>query len=212
MKCIAVGNKKGGVGKSTLAIHLSGELALRKYSVTLYDADEQATATNWCARGKFPFQCKSAPIEQVDQAKEFMHQVKSDQSDIVIIDLPPHTREATEAAIAVCDLFVIPVTPSGADFTSTGKALALVHEGRSYRNGAPKALLVPSRVDRRTAFGKEISTSLANFNEAVSPEIGQRSAFIDSFGLADWVGNCDPKSKAYTEIQLLTDKVEEMLG
>ena len=206
-----MGNKKGGVGKSTIAVHLGCEFASRNRSVTLYDADEQGTSSNWCARGNLAIQCKTVPIEHPDQAKQFIHQIKSDQSDIVIIDLPPHTREATEAAIAVCDLILIPVTPSGADFTSTGKALALVQEGRTYRNGAPKALLVPSRVDRRTAFGKEISASLAEFNETVGPEIGQRSAFIDSFGLADWVGRSDPKSKAYHEIQLLTDKVEEIL-
>lgn len=211
MKCIAVGNKKGGVGKSTIAVHLACELAARNHSVTLYDTDEQGTASNWCARGDLPIQCITVPIEHSEQARQFIHQVKSNPSGIAIIDLPPHTREATEAAIAVCDLILIPVTPSGADFTSTGKALALVQEGRKYRNGAPQALLVPSRVDRRTAFGKEISASLADFNEPVGPEIGQRSAFIDSFGLADWVGRSDPKSKAYNEIQSLTDTVEEIL-
>lgn len=211
MICIAVGNKKGGVGKSTIAVHLACEFASRGRSVSLYDTDEQGTATNWCSRGSFSIKLVSCPIENGDQAKAFIHQIKKDENEIVIVDLPPHTQEATQAAVAVCDLFAIPVTPSGADFTSTRKALALVNQGREYRDGAPKALLVPSRVDRRTAFGKEISESLKGFNEPVAPEIGQRSAYVDAFGLGDWVGKIEPRSKAYKEIVALTDSIEEML-
>lgn len=211
MKCIAVGNKKGGVGKTTIAIHIACELAVRNHSVTLYDIDEQGTATNWCSRGALPIQSKFVPIENAEQAKVFIHQIKSDPSDCVILDLPPHTREATEAAIAVCDLFLIPVTPSGADMISTGTALALVREGQKYRQNAPKILLVPSRVDRRTSFGKEIAESLLGFGEEIAPEISQRSAYVDCFGLADWVGRAYPKSTAYSEIQSLTQKIEEIL-
>jgi len=212
MKCIAVGNRKGGVGKTTLAVPIACEMAKRNQSVTLYDADEQGTAANWCSRGTLPIQLKFTPIENSEQAKSMIHQIQSDPSDVTVLDLPPHTREATEAAIAVCDLFVIPVTPSGADFTSTGMALALVREGRKYRQNAPRALLIPSRVDCRTSFGREIAESLQGFEEPVGPEIGQRSVFVDCFGLADWVGNAYPLSKAYSEIQALVNRIEEMMS
>ncbi len=211
MKCIAIGNKKGGVGKSTLAINLGCELASRGRTVLLFDTDEQGTSAGWCARGDLPLQCRSLPIEDAGQAASFITEVKGCTEDIVLIDLPPHTREATEAALVVCDLFLVPVTPSGADFTSTGKVLALLREARQIRNGAPKALLVPSRVDRRTSFGKEISEALTGFEEPICPAVCQRSVFVDCFGLADWVGRVDPKSPAYAEIVSLTNRVEEML-
>lgn len=211
MICIAVGNKKGGVGKSTLTVHLACELAHRGRQVRVYDTDEQGTVTNWCSRGSLPIDCVGNPIENADQAHGFIHRVKADPSEVVMIDLPPHTQEATQAAVAVCDLFIIPVTPSGADFTSTGKALALVRQGRELRNGAPRALLVPSRVDRRTAFGREIAESIRGFDEPVGPAIGQRSVFIDAFGMADWVGRMEPSSKAYEEIVALTTTIEELI-
>ena len=39
---IALLNQKGGVGKTTLATHIAGELALRGQHVVLLDADPQA--------------------------------------------------------------------------------------------------------------------------------------------------------------------------
>jgi chromosome partitioning protein len=42
---IAVQNFKGGVGKSTLAVHLAQFLAIRGYRVALIDCDSQASAT-----------------------------------------------------------------------------------------------------------------------------------------------------------------------
>lgn len=212
MKCIAVGNKKGGVGKSTLVIHLGCELAQRGHSVVLFDTDEQATVSDWCSRGNLPVEWISFPVENSESAEQLIRRLKTVQADYVIVDLPPHTREAMQAVLMVCDILLVPVTASGADFVSTGKALALLQEARSLRIGAPKALLVPSRVDRRTSFGKEVYEALQGFDERVSPAIGQRSIFVDCFGIADWVGRVDPRSQAYTEIRELTNTVLEVLN
>lgn len=39
---VALLNQKGGVGKTTLATHIAGELALRGQSVILLDADRKS--------------------------------------------------------------------------------------------------------------------------------------------------------------------------
>ena len=44
---VALLNHKGGVGKTTLALHLAGEWARQGRRVTLIDADPQGSALDW---------------------------------------------------------------------------------------------------------------------------------------------------------------------
>jgi chromosome partitioning protein len=211
MKCIGIGNKKGGVGKTTISINLSCEFAGRGYTVTLYDLDEQQTASHWYANGALPVTLKTMPVENARDAEQMILSVRQSSSDLVVMDLPPHTREATEAALSLCDLFLVPISPSGADIVSASRALDLFYEVRKLRNGRPSCLLVPSRVDRRTSFGREIAEALQSFHEPVGPAIGQRSAHVDCFGLGDWIGHAYPHSTGYQEIYNLTTVVEEII-
>ncbi len=49
-KIIALAQQKGGVGKSTLAIHMAVELTARNRLVAIIDLDPQGTVTNWKRR------------------------------------------------------------------------------------------------------------------------------------------------------------------
>ena len=54
---VALLNQKGGVGKTTLALHLAGEWSREGKRVTLIDADPQGSALDWAeqrARDGFP--------------------------------------------------------------------------------------------------------------------------------------------------------------
>jgi len=47
---VALLNQKGGVGKTTLATHIAGELALCGQHVILLDADPQGSSLDWTQR------------------------------------------------------------------------------------------------------------------------------------------------------------------
>jgi chromosome partitioning protein len=47
---------------------------------------------------------------------------------------------------------------------------------------------VPSKVDRRTAVGREIEATLHKMGEPVGPAIGARAAFVDSATAGAWIG------------------------
>ncbi len=55
---------------------------------------------------------------------------------------------------------------------------------------------MPSKVDRRTAVGRELAAALERFDEPVGPEIGQRAALVDAFAVGAWIGQYAPSSEA----------------
>ena len=205
---IAVVNLKGGVGKSTIAVNLACELASRQ-SVVVVDADIQATAANWASRGDLPICVEALPLDDESDVGVWVDRVLNLEADHVVIDCPPHIGPATVVATGIADVVLVPVTPSGADLVATASALDLVHAAQAARTDTgPLCLLVPSKVDRRTAPGREITAALKRFNEPVGPEVGQRTALVDAFGVGAWIGQYAPRSAARKEFRELATAVK----
>lgn len=211
-KIIAVANLKGGCGKTTIAVNLACELLTNRTSVAIVDADGQGSATYWAEEGELPVTVVSLPLGNRRGADTWINHVLSLNDDLAIVDCPPQIGAATEAAVGIANLVLVPVTPSGADLAATSAALELVNSATEARtDGGPGCLLIPSKVDVRTNAGREIETVLREFDEAVAPAIGQRTAFVDSFGAGQWIGQFSPRSKAYSDIKTMTRVVRRFL-
>lgn len=212
MQCIAVGNLKGGTGKTTLAINIASEFSARGQKTMLYDADPQGSAAQWASMQGIAVQCIHLPL--TDDAthidvERWLRTVKGTKTDIVLIDLPPIIGRSTEAALFVCQLFLCPVKASGLDLSATQKAVNLVHDAQELQgDGLPKCVMVPSMVDVRTAAGKELPEVLTRFGGLVSPSVGYRVAFADAYTTGQWVGNYAKNSKAHADIVTLVDFLE----
>lgn len=209
---IACANLKGGVGKSTIAVSLAAALAERGRQVLLFDADQQRTSALWAERGRLPMAVRAHPWRAESVAADWRAEIAAaGATGIAVIDCPPSLEGATHAAVMLADLVLVPVTPSGADLFATQRALELVRAARAVRQGAPRVALVPSRVDTRTAVGRELAAALGDFGEPVAPAIGLRTKFVDCFTTGDWVGGFAPGSTAAAEVQRLTTSILEML-
>ena len=205
---IAVANLKGGVGKSTIAVNLACELAVNQ-AVVIVDADAQETATAWASHGKLDVAVEPMPLDPGPDAASWVEGVLNIEADHIVIDCPPHVGPATYAAVGIADIVLVPVTPSGADLVAASPALDLLEEVKqARRDGGPLSMLVPTKVDRRTAAGREIEAALARFDQPVAPSIGQRTAFVDCFGAGVWIGRLAPRSPAREEIHALTNAVK----
>lgn len=177
------------------------DLSTRKRSVILVDADEQGTAMEWAQAGKLPIRCEAMPL--VRDVQTWVRRLLSFKVDVVVIDCPPRLATITEAAVGIADLAVVPVGASGADLTATHSALALVDQAKSARKDkGPRLLLIPSRVDRRTASGREIEGVLAELGP-VGPTINQRASMVDAFSSGQWIGDYAPGSDAHEDIKAL---------
>lgn len=214
-KLIAVGNLKGGTGKTTIAVNLACALRAAECTVALVDADPQGSATDWQGGGKLPVLVESLPLAAERDARRWVARVLALKAgaDCVVVDLPPQVGSGIASALLLADVLLVPVSPSGVDLRATVRVLELLRRARAVRGSdQPAAMLVPSRIDRRTVIGRRTHGTLARFGLQVGPEIRQRSAHVRAFAAGTWVGACAPGSEAHREIRVLKDQVLELLA
>lgn len=98
---IAVAGLKGGIAKTTTAIHLAGVLALAGQRVLVADGDRIRTSTAWARGGHLPFTV--APVTALARARDY---------DAVILDTEggPDNTELLEFA-RTADLTILPSSP-----------------------------------------------------------------------------------------------------
>jgi chromosome partitioning protein len=209
---IAVLNLKGGCGKSTIAINLACELAGNSDAVLLLDNDSQGTASHWLSRGRLPIQGEFMPLENDQDGERLVRAVAVRNERYVVLDAPAHVGAAAVAAGKIADLVLVPVTASGVDLVATRAVVDLIRHARTLRrSGAPKCLIVPSKIDRRTDAGRRIDEQVCQFGETVGPAIHQRTAFVDAFGAGQWIGEYAPESPAHYDIRALAMAVKRSL-
>ena len=213
-RIIAVGNLKGGTGKSTIAVNLACRLAEMERSVLLIDADPQGTASAWLRDGPDGLRVACAPLAGADDEAIWIDEIREqrDSHERIVIDLPPQTGECFEAALRVADLLVVPLTLSEVDLHATAQALAVLHRMRSLRQGRPSCLLAPSKVDRRTSLGRQAGASLGRLGWEVGPALVQRAAHAEAFRAGTWIGTHAPGSAGHGELCALVKQVEWLLG
>ena len=100
---IAVVGRKGGIGKTTVAVHLAGELATRGRRVALIDADPQGSANQWAAPGRLPASVDHLPVSP-ENLQDWVLRLRRVKADVLILDCPPHLDVALGAAVGMADL------------------------------------------------------------------------------------------------------------
>jgi chromosome partitioning protein len=98
---VTIASFKGGVGKTTTAVHLASYLA-KKGTTLLIDGDPNRSATGWARRGSLPFTVIDERAA-AKQARNYQH---------ILIDTQARPdKDDLEALVESCDLLVIPSTP-----------------------------------------------------------------------------------------------------
>ena len=134
---VTVGNTKGGVGKSTLALQLALSRAIAGRDVWLVDGDRQGTAQTAVAiRAQANREPGLACAQYVDGATlRTQVQRQARKYDDVVIDAGGRDFSALRAALMLSDVLLIPIQPRSVDVWALADISGLVDEAQAVRDG-----------------------------------------------------------------------------
>lgn len=201
-------NLKGGVGKTTLSIHLASTLALAGKKVMLIDADVQQSSIHWSeVREEEPlFAITGIPSNTIHKQVQLM---KSDY-DFIIIDGPPRISNVSKSAIVCSDLVLIPINPSPYDVWASSEIIDLLKDVRSTLPDLRKikAAFIINRKIPKTVIGRDVEDALRHYDiPVIQTAIHQRVGYAESAARGTSVIEEDPNSLAGQEIKSLTEEV-----
>ena len=209
MKTVAVLSRKGGAGKTTVALHLAVAAGRPRRRVVLADMDPQRSAADW-------WRSRSAETPElvvVDHGglSAVVEAARRDKVDLLLVDTrPSDEHDALEAARAA-DLALIVVKPTILDLRAVAGTVDVVK-----RAGTPGLIVLnqapPARGDVEAPIVAEAKAALEGYGLPVCPVVlRQRAAYHAALIDGRAVNELEPKGKAAGEIAALLKHVERIL-
>jgi len=207
MRTVLVANRKGGVGKTMIAVTLSAALAGRGHRVALADADRQQSALAWLARRP-----QGVPqIRGLDWSTPAEIGEAPKRLDWLVIDAPGALKGGrAEALIAEAKAVLTPVQPSVFDETSTRTFLDEIEELKRIRKGKAELSVVANRIRPRSRAAAALTAFLADLGHEALAEIAERAAYGDL--ATDGLSIFDRQQAAMRALQSQWQPILDKLG
>ena len=183
MPVIAFANPKGGSGKSTSALLLATELAVKGASVTIIDADPERWISQWA---KLPGKPQNVTIISDVTEESIVDAIDSAEREaaFVIVDLEGTASLLVANTIGMADLVVIPTQGSSMDAKGAAKTIRLIRnsEKLSRRRIAHAVLLTRTGAAVTSRALRNVQEQLKAGGIAMfETAIVERAAFKDLF-------------------------------
>lgn len=162
---ITIANQKGGVGKSTIAVHLAAWLHDLGYKTALLDADAQRSSSVWIAEVEPGITVATAdtPEECLSKTQELI------QSHVWVVgDCPGGLHDLSRSMLLLADLALLPISPSVLDLRSVQQATGILRYAQGINKGRPEGCLILNKMKTRDTISRELRNA--------APTLGVRCA------------------------------------
>lgn len=177
---IAIANNKGGVGKSTLAVHLAAWLSRKGRSVVLADCDTQQSSSEWAR--ELHDDIRTVTLRDADAILNELPTLK-EEAEFVIADGPGSNTETSRALLLRADLAVLPCKASMLEVRALAKVTEVLRQAQDIRGGTPPAVIVLSMVGRHYRLTRDMKDAASALSLAVADTpVTLRQIYADAPG------------------------------
>jgi len=183
-KAIFIGNIKGGVGKSTLAVYLTDYLRRRyqRRSVMLLDTDPQGSSFEMMEKLSNPSDIKFMPVgdryDGVNMATldGVLRRMISQEQTITVIDTGAGKLGNIWQMAMLCNTLLVPTSMSWTDLRPTIDFIKEIDERKEdYDTIKPHVIVVPNRTSHQQRNFSQLSEALGDVNAILAPPISDLS-------------------------------------
>ena len=202
MRTVAIISRKGGAGKTNIAVHLAACAEGRGMRAGIVDLDPQATSTKWRARRAENASCAGADVvsAQAFSLPKLLAEARGAGARLMLLDTAPHADAMAVDAARAADFVLIPCRPAIADIEAIPASADIARLA-----GKPFAVVLNAAIAQGTR-ADEARSELERLGLVVAPvEVGHRVAFGDAMIPGQGVTEYRPGSAAAQEIEGLFD-------
>ncbi|MEI2770762.1 MAG: AAA family ATPase [Candidatus Competibacter sp.] len=206
MKTIGLVCQKGGVGKTTLAIHLAYCAQKARRRAVVIDIDPQGSAASWnktrAANGEEPLDIVQTDISQL---RATLAAAEQRHAELVIIDTPGEGENIAATVAKLADFVIIPARPVYYDLASAAQSIVITRD-----SGTPFAVLFNHTPHGFTTVDRARGLLEAN-NIPVLPNIVHLYAAFCHSAEGSTVFEYEPDGNAVADIKTLYHDLQKAI-
>ena len=165
---VCTANTKGGVGKSTIAVHLATWFHDQGFKTALIDADAQRSSSQWIAEVEsgITVVTTNTPDECLQKAQELLQ-----SHDMVVGDGPGGLDDLSRTMLLLADLALLPISPSILDLRSVQQATTILRYAQGINKGKPEGCLILNKMRTRDTISRELKSAASTLGVRVASNV-----------------------------------------
>lgn len=204
MRVLVVASRKGGAGKTTIALHLAVEAERAGYGpVGVVDTDAMQGLSGWWDVRQTRTPILAQPKPDLPAALDALHLMGC---RIAIVDTPPQITGGVSSSIDLADLVVVPVQPSPHDLRAVGVTVTMIDA-----LGKPMVFVI-NRTKPRVKLTGEAAINLSQHGTVAPIQVHDRAAYAGATVDGRAAPELDPDGLAAGEMKLLWRYIADRLG